>query len=225
MAEHNRLDVIEHAGYVTVRFDRPHKRNALDVGLVTELLDVLGDLGEAETEGILFTGRGPVTTAGADTDIVGGDDDVAKRELLEGVNALYEFLGDYRRPTVMAVKGAAIGAGFQLAVSCDFAVAGSDAALSKPEIGYGVFSGYSTRMLREAVGSNVAREIALRGEQIPPERALEWGVVSEVVPSDEVDAAARDLLETLVGYDPEVYARTKDALAFDASPADFENHP
>jgi enoyl-CoA hydratase/carnithine racemase len=225
MADRSRLDVTEHDDYVTVRFDRPDKRNALDVELVTELLDVLDDLGAAGTEGILFTGRGPVTTAGADTDIVGGDDDAAKRDLVEGVNAVYEFLGDYRRPTVMAVKGAAIGAGFQLAVSCDFAVAGADAALSKPEIGYGVFSGYSTRMLAQTFGANVAREIALRGESISPERALEWGVVSEVVPSDDVEPTARDLLETLVGYDPTVYERTKNALQFDGAPGDFENYP
>lgn len=225
MADRSRLDVTENDGYVTVCFDRPDKRNALDVELVTELLTIFDDLAETGTEGILFTGRGPVTTAGADTRIVGGDDEEAKRELLEGVNDLYEFLGDYRRPTVMAVKGAAIGAGFQLAVSCDFAVAGRDSTLSKPEIGYGVFSGYSTRMLKDTVGSNVAREIALRGESIPPERALGWGIVSEVVPSDEVERAARDLVETLVGYDPAVYERTKAALRFEESPDDFENYP
>lgn len=219
------LDVTHHDGYRTIAFDRPEKRNALDVDLVEELLDELDAADEEAEDALLFTGHGPVTTAGADTDVVGGDDDAAKRALVEGVNEVYAFLVNYPRPTVMAVKGAAIGAGFQLAVACDFAVAGADAALSKPEIAYGVFSGYSTRMLKADFGAQVAREIALHGERIPPEQALEWGIVSDVVPSDEVEDQATDLVETLAEYDAGAYEHTKAALRFQGSPDDYDNYP
>lgn len=221
----DRLDVRREDGVRTIAFDRPEKRNALDVPLVEDLRAELDDAEADGNDAILFTGTGPVTTAGADTSVVGGDDDAAKRALVEGVNDVYAFLARYPRPTVMAVKGAAIGAGFQLAVACDFAIAGDDAVLSKPEIGYGVFSGYSTRMLKHALGANIAREIALRGEEIPPERALEWGVVSDVVSSDAVDERAHELVTTLAEYDDAAYKHTKAALSFDGSPADFENYP
>lgn len=221
----DRLEITRDDGVRTISFDRPEKRNALDVPLVEDLLDELAAAEDDGEDAILFTGTGPVTTAGADTSVVGGDDDAAKRALVEGVNDVYAFLARYPRPTVMAVKGAAIGAGFQLAVACDFAVAAEDAALSKPEIGYGVFSGYSTRMLKSAFGTNVAREIALRGEEIPPERALEWGIVSDVVPTDAVEDRARELVELLAGYDPAAYEHTKGALSFEGAPEDFGNYP
>lgn len=225
MAGNQPLSVTETDSVTNIEFDRPEKRNALDVEVVTELRDVLVELNEDPTDGILLTGTAPVTTAGADTSIVGGDDEEQKRALIERLNETYEVLQSYPRPTVMAAKGAVIGAGFQLAAMCDFTVAGDETKLSKPEIKYGVFSGYSTAMLRESVGANVAREIALKGDLIPPERALEWGIVSEMVPENEVQERARELTEQLSEYEPAVYKKTKRALQFEYGPDDFENYP
>lgn len=225
MVESDSLIVEESDSVVTIVFDRPDKRNAMDIDLISDLRDLLTELDAEQEQGILLTGNGSVTTAGADRDIVGGDDNERKRELLRGINKTYKLLTSYPRPTVMAAKGAAIGAGFQLALITDFTVVGEETALSKPEIKYGVFSGYSTAMLEKAAGGNVAREIALRGDEIPPERALEWGLVTDVVPEAEVEATARELAVQLADYEPTAYSKTKEALSFDGSLEEFDNYP
>lgn len=225
MVDSQSLTVEENDGVVTVEFDRPNKRNALNVEMVTDLRDVLMELQQKSKHAIFLTGKGPVTTAGADTAVVGGDDDEQKRTLIKGINEIYELLQSHPRPTVMAAKGAAVGAGFQLAVICDFTIAGVETDLLKPEIKYGVFSGYSTAMLEVAVGGNVAREIALKGDTIPPKQALEWGIVSDIVPEAEVEDHARELVHQLSGYDSTAYAKTKETLGFDLELEDFENYP
>lgn len=219
------LDVDESERTVSVVLDRPDKRNAFNLELVNELYDALVELEERSDKGILLTGNGPVTTAGADVSIVGGDDEDKKRELTGKINDVYELLHRYPRPTVMAVKGAAVGAGFQLAIAVDFAVAGEETTLLKPEVEYGVFSGYSTRMIAHEAGNDVAREIALGGKTITPERAQQWGLISEVVADSAVEETAIELLEELVEYDPGAYEATKQALRFDHSPDDFDNYP
>lgn len=219
------VTVTEDGDVLVIELDRPDKRNALNVELITSLRDLLSELNDDPERGILLTGNGSVTTAGADTAIVGGDDERRKRELIEGINEVYEQLEAYPRPTVMAAKGGAVGAGFQLAMVCDFTVAGEETKLLKPEIKYGVASGYSTAMLETAVGGNVAREIALKGDAIPPERALEWGIVSDVVPEANVEDRARELLDQLVDYDPAAYAKTKEVLRSGIERDDFENYP
>lgn len=208
-----------------IELDRPDKRNALDIELITSLRDLLAELNADPNHGILLTGSGPVTTAGADTAIVGGDDEEQKRELIAGINEVYELLEAYPRPTVMAAKGAAVGAGFQLAMVCDFTVVGDETELLKPEIKYGVFSGYSTAMLEATVGNQIAREIALRGDAIQPEQALAWGLVSDVVPEADVDARARELLDQLTDYDSTAYAKTKEVLRFEVDRDEFEQYP
>lgn len=219
------LSISEGENVTTVTFDRPEKRNALTVEGVRELDAYLSDSSQEPDNGIVFTGTGPVTCAGADTDIVGGSDEKKKGQLLEALNGAYETLQTYPRPTVMAANGAAIGAGFQLAATCDFTIAGKETTLSKPEVEYGVFSGYSTAALQDSVGSNVAREIALKGTPIKPQQAREWGIVSEVVPEEDVESRARELCEDLSRYDKTAYEKTKQALVFEGSPGDFERYP
>jgi enoyl-CoA hydratase/carnithine racemase len=208
-----------------IKFNRPDSRNAFNLQLIEEFHNVLLDLNEDKTKGILLTGEGPVTTAGADTSIVGGEDDDKKEKLTENINNIYGLIHKYPRPTVMAVKGAAIGAGFQLALSVDFSVIGEESKLLKPEIEYGVFSEYSTRMIANQTSKNIAREIALAGNTISPEQALQWGLVTQVVPETKVESEAREYLDKLVSYDPICYEKTKESLAFSRDISEFENYP
>ena len=219
------IELDEAESVLAVRLNQPGKRNALNLELTKGLKDLFERLHKDPERGILLTGNGPVTTAGADISIVGGDDDAKKRELIGTINEIYQLIESYPRPTVMAAKGAAVGAGFQLAIVSDFAVLGEETTFLKPEIEYGVFSGYSTRILEYYFGAQIAREVALAGDEISPQRALEWGMVTDVVPGSEVEERARSLLDRLVDFDAEAYRVTKDALRFDAAPADFDDYP
>ena len=224
-ANTTQIEVDEEPSVLTVRLNRPDKRNALNLDLTKGLKELFEQLHEDPEKGVLLTGNGPVTTAGADVAVVGGDDDAKKRELTGTINEIYQLIESYPRPTVMAAKGAAVGAGFQLAIVSDFAVLGEETTFLKPEIEYGVFSGYSTRMLEHYFGAQVAKEIALAGNEISPQRALEWGMVTDVVAESEVEERARSVLDELVDFDPDAYRVTKEALRFDAGPADFEDYP
>jgi enoyl-CoA hydratase/carnithine racemase len=208
-----------------IKFNRPDYRNAFNLQLIEDFYNVLSELNKGANKGLLLTGEGPVTTAGADTSIVGGDDDDKKNKLTGRINDIYELIHDYPRPTVMAVKGAAIGAGFQLALSVDFSVIGEESKLLKPEIEYGVFSEYSTRMIADQTSKNIAREIALAGNSISPEQALQWGLVTQVVPESKVESEARELLNELASYDSTCYQKTKESLAFSRDVSEFENYP
>lgn len=219
------IDVVDTDDYVEVVLNRPNKRNAFNLELADDLHSILTELCSTGEKGILFRGEGPVTTAGADVSVVGGEDDAKKRQLTETINDIYQLLHEYPRPTVMPVKGAAVGAGFQFVMAVDFAIVAEGTTLLKPEIEYGVFSEYSTRMIAHQAGSHVAREIALAGTTVPPEQALHWGLISDVVPEDEVESAATDLLSKLVEFDPIAYRKTKEALVFDARPEEFETYP
>jgi enoyl-CoA hydratase len=215
----------EGATTLTVRLNRPEKRNALDLETVRALRNLLGELHEEPGPALLLTGAGPVTTAGADVAVIGSDDDDARAEFVAATNRLLHLVETYPRPTVMAVEGAAVGIGFQLAVAADFAVLGADATFLKPEIEYGVFSAYSTAMLEHRFGAQVAKEIALAGREIDPERALEWGIATDVVPGGEAEPRATALLDDLAGHEAGAYRATKAALTFEADPEAFENYP
>lgn len=224
-ANTTQIEVDEEPSVLTVRLNRPDKRNALNLDLTKGVKELFERLHDDPEKGVLLTGNGPVTTAGADVAVVGGDDDAKKRELTGTINEIYQLIESYPRPTVMAAKGAAVGAGFQLAIVSDFAVLGEETTFLKPEIEYGVFSGYSTRMLEHYFGAQVAKEIALAGNEISPQRALEWGMVTDVVPESEVEERARSLLDRLVEFDSDAYRVTKEALRFDAGPSDFDDYP
>jgi enoyl-CoA hydratase/carnithine racemase len=219
------IEIEETDTALMVRLNRPEKRNALNLEVTRSLKYLFEQLHDNPEKGVLLTGNGSVTTAGADVAVIGGDDDTKKNDLIATINDIYKLIEGYPRPTVMAAKGAAVGAGFHLAITADFAVLGEETTFLKPEIEYGVFSEYSTRMLKHYFGAQIAKEIALAGNEILPEQALEWGMVTDIVPDSEVEDYAWSLLERLVDYDSNAYRMTKEALSFGAEPTDFDSYP
>lgn len=206
---------------VTVRFDRPEKRNAVDLDVIAGLQAVVRQIRAVGEKGILFTGSGPVTCAGADLTVLTGDDAEARSRLIRGFAAVFDDVQDHPRPTVMAAKGAIVGGGCQLATVCDFTVIGEETAYFKPEVQYGVMSQYTTSLLRHVAGPRAAREITLTGTPLPPERVAALGLAVDVVPEDEVEPTAAELARELCSYEEEAYARGKAVFEFEKSPADF----
>lgn len=215
------LAVTETDETVEIALDRPDALNAIDEQLAAELDDALAALaGEAE-KGLLLTGRGSTTTAGADTSIV-ADDDVDATEHSQAIHELYERLHTYPRPTVMACKGAIVGAGFQFALACDFAVVGAETTISKAEIEHGIYSEYAVEMTAAEIGRRATRELYLSGDTLEPERAHALGFAADVVPEDAVEETARSLLADLVRKDATAYRKIKEKLAYDGDVHDFE---
>lgn len=166
---------------------RPHRHNAVDEQLVEDLHAALheAELGGAAT--LLLVGEGPSFCSGHDL--------AAPAMSAEDTRRHVERLQDVSRilragvPSVAAVHGYALGAGFELALSCDLVVAAEDARFGLPEVPMGLaIGGGASAVLVRAVGAQRARQLVLLGECFGAARAAELGLVVEVAPL----AAARD---------------------------------
>lgn len=102
-------------------------------------------------------------------------------------NEVYNRLEDLPQPTVAAMKGVALGGGFELALCCDFRVAADDMKLGLPEIKLGVYPGSGGLIrLPRIIGQSRAKEMLFLGNFISAEQALNWGAVNRMVPKEEV---------------------------------------
>jgi 2-oxoglutaroyl-CoA hydrolase len=107
------------------------------------------------------------------------------------------------KPVIAAVRGYCFGVGFELSLACDFRIASETAEFALPEMRIGMIpgSGGSARLVH-MVGIARAKEIALRARRIKAAEALHWGIVSECVPDDALDAATARLVDELRGFSP-----------------------
>ncbi len=191
---------------LTVTLNRPEKLNALTPDLINGLYEVFEGLAADPGAHVLLTGKGKVTCAGMDTDIVGSDEYESEfGDVDETLREVCEQIGDYPYPVAMAGKGAVVGAAFGMSVECDFVVLGEETHFSFPEITYDVCPSISRiDHLGDLVGPRVAKEIVMTGEPVDPAHAYELGLANAVVPPTEVEETARDLLETIAGHESDI---------------------
>ncbi len=211
----NYLEITEGEDIVTVKLARPEKLNALLPEMIDGLVEVFTALTADPGRGVLLTGKGDVTCAGMDTEIVSGDYENEHAELDATLQRLYRLIEEYPAPVGVAAKGAFIGAGVVLSLSCEFLVLGEETTISVPEVSYGIAPERAADLLPALVGRRVGIELLLTGEPIDPGRAKSAGLANDVVPEDEVDRRARELLETVVQHDRETVAELIDLLGGD----------
>lgn len=186
---------------VELRLNRPDALNALNPELVGGLYAALSDLAN-DDRGILVTGAGRATCAGMDTDLVGGGDyPEAYPDLHARLGEAYQLLDDRAAPSAVAGRGALIGAGFALSLRCDFLVVGTDTTISLPEIRYDIPVLANAERLADLVGPRIAKEIALLGDDLEPDRLGNLGLANAVVAESSVEDRARELVETAAGHD------------------------
>src|SRR5262249_56219398 len=119
----------------------------------------------------------------------------AGREIARWLREAFEAVGSIPRPVIAAVCGYALGGGLELAMACDFRVAGETARLGQPEILLGIIPGAGgTQRLARLVGPARAKDIIYTGRFVPAPEALEIGLVDRVVPDAETYEAACDLV-------------------------------
>lgn len=194
MGEWVRLEV--EGGIGTIRLDRP-PMNALSAQVWDELgAASLEATDRKDVRAVVVYGGPKVFAAGADikqmvdwtyTDVVDGS-----RRLQAACSALARI----PKPTVAAVTGYALGGGCEVALSCDFRVAGDNAKLGQPEILLGIIPGAGgTQRLSRLVGPARAKDLVFSGRFVDAEEALRIGLVDQVVAPDDVYAAARAMVE------------------------------
>ena len=141
------------------------------------------------------------------------EEDAMLREILGPMGEGFDALAGVPQPTVAAVAGGAHSAGLELALACDIRVAAEDATFAMPETGDGLVPrGGGTQRLPRAVGRAQALRLLLTGEVIDAAEALRIGLVSEVVPPGDHDAAARAVAETIASRGPLATRFAKEAI-------------
>ena len=191
--DRHRLVVDEVADHVvTIGFDHPEKRNALDLATVEELDAALRAHARRPTILVLHSTTPGMFVAGADiAELRDRDADDA----LMSINAgLFERLAAHRWPTIAAIDGYALGGGCELAMACDLRLATPGSTFAQPELGLGILAGAGGNWrLRELVGLATARRMLYTGLRLDGEQALDAGLVDEVVAPDELLPRALEL--------------------------------
>ncbi len=173
-------------GVGVVTFNRPQALNALNLQLLEELSDALDAFEADDAVGcIVITGSPKAFAAGADIKEMAPKSyvDVYKDDLF----AKWERLTRVRKPVIAAVAGYALGGGCEVAMMCDFIIAADNAKFGQPEITLGVMPGMGgSQRLTRFVGKSKAMDMCLTGRMMDAAEAERSGLVSRIVPADEL---------------------------------------
>ncbi len=179
------VETRDHVGLITL--DRPKALNALNMTLMRELGQALAKLdADDEVGAIVLTGNEKAFAAGADIKEMQAKSfvDVFREDFFEAETAAINRI---RKPIIAAVAGYALGGGCELAMMCDFILAADTAKFGQPEINLGVMPGIGgTQRLTRFVGKSKAMEMNLTGRFMDAEEAERAGLVSRIVPADDL---------------------------------------
>ena len=188
-------------GVAHLTLDRPDAANAIDLELATDLLDAsLTIAADRAVRAVLFTGAGARFCGGGDLKAFAGRDDLPRHlhEVLVPLHAAIANLVRGDPPVVAAVQGSAAGAGIGLMCAADLVLAGASAKFVMAYTGVGLTpDGSSSWFLPRLIGLRRAVELTLTNRVLSAEEAREWGLVTRVVPDDELAAEASALAEQL----------------------------
>ncbi len=200
--------LVETEGAVRVlRLNRPDRLNAVCLSLYDALQAALDDTaGSRDVRAVVLTGVGRAFCAGADLKAYGEGQPTPedRRTYIDAGQRVYRALQTLPQPVVAAVNGHAIGAGIELALSCDLVVVAAEAKLRLPEVTLGTFIGGGTSYtLRRRVGYAKAAELILLGRFFSGLEAFEMGLANRVADGpDAVRAEASDLAAALARNAP-----------------------
>lgn len=199
-----RLDIDGQVAVITN--DNDAKHNAFDDDMDLQLFDILAELaGRPEVRAVIWRGEGRSFSSGRDTAAIG-----RSKEETETVTALSHHelmrrghrgilkLWDLDAPVIVACKGWVMGGSFQRALLCDVRIAAEGTRFRLPELTHGVIPDTGgVAVLYEMCGPGVVSDLVLSGRVMSAEEALGHGIISRVVPEDELDATVRELAEQI----------------------------
>ncbi len=202
---YERLD----GGIALLRINRPEARNALNMAVREQIAaHVAAMTHDAELHCLVIAGTPKVFAAGADIKAMA--DAGASEMMLRGSDAIWQVLRDCPKPLIAAVNGWALGGGCELAMHADIIIAGDGARFGQPEIKVGIMPGAGgTQRLTRSVGKFKTMKMLLSGEPISAIEAERMGLVSEVVPDDEVLDRALALARAIAAMPPIAARRIK----------------
>ena len=187
-----------------VTIDNSARLNCLNTGLMDAFHRTMSELSQDPTlRAVVLTGAGDKAfVGGADIDEMATLDVDGARAFITRVHGCCAAVRDCPVPVIARIAGHALGAGLELAASCDLRVATENARFGMPEVRLGIPSVVEAALLPGLVGWGRARQILLLGETFTAAKAAEWGLVEEVAPAESIDATIERWLGALLACGP-----------------------
>lgn len=200
-------------GVAVITFNRPKQLNALNDALMDELGQALLTFGANQEIGcIILTGSEKAFAAGADIAAM------ASWTYMEAYGAEYisrnwETIRQIKKPVIAAVSGFALGGGCELAMMCDIIIAASTAKFGQPEVKLGILPGAGgTQRLPRAIGKAKAMDLCLTGKLMDAEQAERAGLVSRVVPAENLMDEALAVAKQIAGMSQPIVKMIKESI-------------
>lgn len=196
-----------------ITLNRPDALNAFNKQLMDELTDAVKKFEADDNVGCLIvTGSEKAFAAGADIKEMASKNymDVFMEDF---ITANWEEVTRARKPVIAAVAGYALGGGCELALMCDFIIAGDNAKFGQPEISIGAMPGAGgTQRLARFIGKSKAMEMCLTGRMMEAEEAERCGLVSRIVPKGELREEAIRVAKQIAGFSRPIAMLTKESV-------------
>jgi methylglutaconyl-CoA hydratase len=204
---------VDGRGVAQVVLNRPGRNNAYDGALITALHAMLDALEKTSgLRAVVISGRGGHFQAGADLTWINVIRAASREDNIAASRATAQAIWRLNAapvPTVALVHGACFGGGTGLVAACDVAIAADDATFSIAEVRWGLTAAIIVPQLNDAIGVRQMRRYALTGERFAAAEARRIGLVHEVVPAAELQAAGARIVDALLQNGPQAIAETK----------------
>ena len=203
------------AEVATITLNRPDKRNAISYDLIADLLQALDEVKKSPARVLILTGAGKAFCSGMDLENLKGLIGRTPEQNIEDSRtmvSLFRSLYEFPKPTIAAVNGPAIAGGTGLALLCDFTLAVPEAKFGYTEVRIGFVPAIVSTFLLRQVGEKIARDLLLTGRIFDAEEAMRIGLLSEIVPQEQLMARARERADQLLECSPLSIAYTKRLL-------------
>lgn len=198
--EFKNLIYTQEDGLGIITLNRPKALNALCDELTGELGELIAVLeNDADLRVIILTGGSRAFAAGADIVEMMDKDTIGAYQSIIKTHQVFDRLEEFRVPVIAAINGPCMGGGCELALCCDMRIAGSKAIFALPEVSLGIIPGCGgTQRLTQQVGPARAKEMVYLATPINAAKALQIGLVNEVVDDDKVMEQARAIAVKLM---------------------------
>ncbi|PZU62063.1 MAG: enoyl-CoA hydratase/isomerase family protein [Brevundimonas sp.] len=214
-------DVIQYElaenGLATIWLNRPHKRNCVSPQLLRDLEAAVDKVAaEPKALAVVFRGRGNTFCSGADLDQLVGPvlhETSTSLQLAIDSARTYDKIFNMRKPTIAAVEGYAVAGGFELMISCDFALASSEAKIGDFHIRRALFGGAGPiYRLPRYIGMRKAKELMLTGKLLSGDECAEWGLCNASATPDKFDDLIAEFCQPFLDLSPFCMWMTKMAV-------------
>ncbi|MFV2001206.1 MAG: enoyl-CoA hydratase-related protein, partial [Acidimicrobiia bacterium] len=204
--EHVRLEI--DGTIATITLARPEKRNALGLDFMKAVIEKLDEIPN-DVGVVVMAAEGKAFSAGHDMAEMMERPDDYYTELFETCGLMMEAIHDLRQPVIAKVQGVATAAGCQLVASCDLAIAADTAWFATPGVMIGLFCHTPMVPVSRAVGQKRAMQMLLTGEPIDAATAVDWGLINQAVPAEDLDDAVTDMAGKILRYSKNTIALGK----------------